>query len=70
MRIGHRVGMVLLALLAFAAGGSRAFAEQAAWPPSLGHKQLPIWPGAVPDARPVEGPAVFGTVVDAGGNRR
>jgi len=70
MRVGYRVGMVLLALLAFAAGESRAFAGQAAWSPSLGHTQLPIWPGAVPDAQPVEGPEVFGTVVDAGGNQR
>jgi acetyl esterase/lipase len=26
------------------------------WQPSPGHKQLPIWPGAVPDAQPVPGP--------------
>ena len=26
--------------------------------PSPGHTQLPIWPGAVPDARPVSGPEV------------
>lgn len=26
------------------------------WQPSPGHTQVPIWPGAVPDARPVTGP--------------
>jgi len=26
------------------------------WQPSPGHKQVPIWPGAVPDARPVVAP--------------
>src|SRR5215471_10530216 len=29
--------------------------------PSLGHQQLPIWPGAVPDARPVTGPETQAT---------
>ena len=26
------------------------------WQPSPGHTQVPIWPGAVPDAQPVAGP--------------
>jgi acetyl esterase/lipase len=42
----------------------------AAWQPSQGHKQVPIWPGVVPDARPVERPEVSGTVVDAAGHAR
>ena len=70
MRVGYRVGMVLLALLTFAVGESRPFARQAAWQPSPGHTQLPIWPGVVPDAQPVDGPEVAGTVVDAGGSKR
>src|SRR6185295_8701189 len=70
MRVGYRVGMVLLALLAFAVGEFRLFARQAAWQPSPGHTQLPIWPGVVPDAQPVAGPEVAGTVVDAAGNKR
>src|SRR3989442_4475077 len=45
-------------------------AAQTAWEPSLGHRQVPIWPGAVPDARPVEGPEVSGTVVDGVGSKR
>jgi len=31
-------------------------AQTSAWQPSPGHTQLPIWPGAVPDARPVKAP--------------
>jgi len=62
--------MVLLALLACGAGESRLFAREAAWQPSPGHTQLPIWPGVVPDARPVDGLEVAGTVVDSLGNKR
>ena len=70
MRAGYRRGMVLLALLACGAGESGLFAWQAGWQPSPGHTQLPIWPGAAPDARPVDGPEVAGTVVDKLGNPR
>jgi len=31
-------------------------AQTTVWEPSAGHVQVPIWPGAVPDARPVAGP--------------
>jgi len=31
-------------------------AQAKIWQPSPGHTQVPIWPGAVPDARPVGGP--------------
>ncbi len=31
-------------------------AQTAAWQPSLGQSQVPIWPGTVPDAQPVPGP--------------
>jgi len=44
----------------FAFGGLRAQAP--AWQPSPGHSQVPIWPGTPPDAQPVEGPEVSGTV--------
>src|SRR5262245_65266329 len=70
MRVGYRTRMVLLALLACGAGESGLFAGQAAWQPSPGHTQLPIWPGAVPDAQPVDGPEVAGTVVDNLGNKQ
>ena len=35
--------------------GSRS-AQTNVWQPSPGHTQVPIWPGAVPDAQPVPGP--------------
>ena len=31
------------------------------WQPSPGHTQIPIWPGAVPDARPITGPETLKT---------
>lgn len=33
-------------------------AQKAVWQPSPGHKQVSIWPGAAPDARPVPGPEI------------
>jgi acetyl esterase/lipase len=33
-------------------------AQTPVWQPSEGHAQLPIWPGAVPDARPANGPEI------------
>jgi acetyl esterase/lipase len=46
--------------LIFALGVVSAFgslrAQQSVWQPSAGHTQVPIWPGAVPDAQPVAGP--------------
>ena len=35
-------------------GGLRV--QTPAWQPAPGHTQVPIWPGAVPDAQPVAGP--------------
>ncbi|MFL5634669.1 MAG: alpha/beta hydrolase, partial [Gemmatimonadaceae bacterium] len=58
---------VLVALLAFAVGQAELAAGQTAWQPSTGHKQVPIWPAAIPDAQPVKGPEVSGPVVDATG---
>src|SRR5207249_3700524 len=40
-------------VLAFAIGNSRA--QEPAWQPSAGHTQVPIWPGAAPDAQPTAG---------------
>ena len=44
--------VLLLLLLACAA----AHAETKVWQPSAGHTQIPIWPGAAPDAQPMPGP--------------
>ncbi len=60
--------ITLFALLTFASAISPAFAAPAEWQPSSGHTQVAIWPGAAPDARPVGGPEVAATVVDAAGN--
>src|SRR5262245_59525071 len=63
MRARHHLVIAPLVLWAGGAG-------QAAWEPSGGHEQIPIWPGAAPDARPVEGPEVAGTVVEDLGKPR
>jgi acetyl esterase/lipase len=70
MRVRYRVGTALLTFLAFAARGPGLAAGQTAWQPSAGHKQIPIWPGVVPNAQPIEGPEVSGTVVDATGSKK
>jgi acetyl esterase/lipase len=46
----------------FAFGGLSA--QTPPWQPSPGHTQVPIWPGAVPDARPAAGPEVATTDKD------
>jgi acetyl esterase/lipase len=43
----------------FALGGLHA--QQAAWQPSLGRSQMPIWPGVAPDTQSVTGPEVATT---------
>ena len=70
MRVRYRVSTTLLAFLAFAAGEPGLAAGQTAWQPSPGHTQVPIWPGVIPDAQPVKGPEVSGTVVDAAGSKK
>jgi acetyl esterase/lipase len=48
------VGIRLVGLcIVFAFGGLRA--QTAAWQPSAGHTQIPIWPGRIPDAQPAAG---------------
>lgn len=66
MSVRYRVGAALLMALAFAAGEPRLAAGQNPWQPSPGHTQIPIWPGAAPDARAI-GHEVAGTVVDSMG---
>lgn len=44
--------IALYVIFAFVRLGART----PAWEPSQGHTQVPIWPGAVPDAQPVPGP--------------
>lgn len=44
-----------IALCLLAACGS-VCAKRMVWQPTVGHAQIPLWPGAVPDAQPVPGP--------------
>lgn len=43
-------------ILAF---GWLSTAQATPWQPTSGYKQLPIWPDAIPDARPAPGPETF-----------
>lgn len=62
--------MSIAVLLGLLVGASRISAAQAPWQPSPGHSQIPIWPGAAPDARPVAAPEISATVVDSAGRPR
>ncbi len=54
------MGRFIFALcFVFAVGGLSA--QTPVWQPSPGHTQIPIWPGAVPDAQPVAGPEYSAT---------
>ncbi len=46
--------LILALCVVFASGGLSA--QTNVWQPSPGHTQVPIWPGAVPDAQPGAGP--------------
>ena len=54
MHLGRQVGAILLLLFSCA----DLCAAQTDWQPSPGHTQIPLWPGAVPDAQPAAGPEV------------
>jgi len=47
---------LLMFALSVVFGFSGLLAQTPSWQPSPGHTQMPIWPGAVPDARPFTGP--------------
>jgi acetyl esterase/lipase len=46
--------LIFALCIVFESGGLSA--QTPDWQPSPGHTQLPIWPGAAPDAQPVAGP--------------
>jgi acetyl esterase/lipase len=52
---------VFVITLTFLFTALSAVAQGNAWHPSPGHTEIPIWPGAVPDARPYTGPETFDT---------
>lgn len=51
--------LIFALCVVFACSGLSA--QTPVWQPSPGHTQVPIWPGAVPDARPVTGPETIKT---------
>jgi acetyl esterase/lipase len=51
---------LIIALCVVSAFGGLC-AQTPVWPPSPEHTQVPIWPGAAPDARPAKGPEVATT---------
>jgi acetyl esterase/lipase len=51
--------LIVALCIVFASGGLSA--QASAWQPSLGHTQVALWPGAVPDALPVAWPEVART---------
>ena len=54
-----RTSIFAFCLVVASGGLSQQKPEQTfLWQPSPGHMQVPIWPGAVPDAKPVAGPEV------------
>jgi acetyl esterase/lipase len=46
---------LIFALCVISASGTLS-AQKTVWQPSVGHTQIPIWPGAAPDPQPVAGP--------------
>src|ERR1700674_3087149 len=64
MLIRHNKRMIVTSLV-FAVGVVCACgglsAQKSTWQPSPGHRQVPLWPGAVTDARPVTGPETVAT---------
>jgi len=54
-----RIAVPLLFTLCIAVASGDPRGQEKVWQPSPGHTQLPIWPGAAPDAQPVPGPEVF-----------
>jgi acetyl esterase/lipase len=68
--VSGSAGAALLASLALALCAPGRATAQNAWQPSAGHTQIPIWPGAAPDARASTGPELSATVVDSAGRPR
>ena len=59
--------LIFVLCVVFACGGLRA--QTNGWQPSPGHTQIPIWPGAVPDAQPVPGPEYVTNSTTTAGTR-
>ena len=66
----YRTSAFLFMVLGFAVGGPMHAGAQAAWQPSPGHTQIPIWPGKIPNAQLIDGTEVSGIVTDAAGRQK
>ena len=53
--VGNEMRTFVVALFVVYACGNLG-AQKTVWQPSPGHKQVPIWPSAVPDPRPIKEP--------------
>jgi acetyl esterase/lipase len=53
--------LLLLAFCVMFAFGELCAQNTTVWQPSPGHTQVPIWPGAAPEAQPVAGPEIATT---------
>ena len=60
--------LIIALCVVFGFGDLRA--QTHVWQPSPGHTQVPIWPGAVPDAQPAAGPEVTTTDDSLVGGKR
>src|ERR1700723_22790 len=54
--LGHRTVIKAFLIALLFAHGNSALTQTQDWQPSPGHPQIPIWPGAAPNAVPVAGP--------------
>jgi len=59
----------LIFVLAFVLALGGRSAQKPVWQPSPGHRQIPIWPSAAPDAQPVPGPEYMETSKELIGGR-
>src|ERR1039458_5138893 len=64
--MGYMMKPLIFALCVLLACGNLS-AQTNVWHPSPGHTQVPIWPGAVPDALPVPGPEYVTNVLSPAG---
>jgi acetyl esterase/lipase len=56
--VGNAMKLWIIVLCVVVATGG-GVARAGSWQPSAGHTQVPIWPGTVPDARPLAEPEVM-----------
>ena len=65
--MSSRTDTALVVFLALALVSPRLVAGQRPWQPSSGQAQMPMWPSAIPDPQPVDGPEESAFAVDSAG---